>query len=283
MSQPLFGLQSGTYRQISPKDDSMPGPDALQQRAKTAWTARRAKAMQNLAPKPVQVQRRYNIQWQMPGGDICAAHHIAPALPVFETAFNGFARGALIPTACGPVAIEDLMPGDEVITVDHGVQTVEWIGSMTLDTRGRRYQDAPAERLYRITADTFGLGRPSIDLMLGAGAQYLVQIDTLESYLGSKQAMAPIAGMVDGVSVIEVTPISSVRSYHLALSRHSLIRVNGLEIASYHPGPSALSALHGDLRTRFMALFPHLVSMGDFGALTYPRLTMNDLTNLLAQ
>ena len=172
------------------------------------------------------------------------------------------------------------MPGDEVQTLDNGVQRVEWIGAMMLDPKGARGPRARPERMYRITADTFGFGRPSPDLMLGAGARYLMRADALTSYLGTSQAMAPVPSLVDGVCVIEVTPISPVRNYHLALSRHSLIRVNGVELESYHPGMSAAGQLPGDLRGRFMALFPHLGGLGDFGALSRPRLSPTDLLDL---
>jgi hypothetical protein len=255
----------------------MSGSGLATAQPKAAWTVRRARPVE----RHVQALRRYDILWRAPNGDICETPQNAPALPVFEAAFNAFARGALIPTVAGPVAIEDLLPGDKVVTIDNGVQRVEWIGSKMLDTHGTRAPEARAERLYRITADTFGLGRPSPDLMLGGGARYLLQADALKSWLGTAQALAPITGMVDGVSVIEITPISTVRSYHLVLERHSLIRVNGVELESYHPGTSATGQLQGDLRARFMALFPHLGTLGDFGALAYPRLTPGDLLELM--
>ncbi|PTQ75689.1 Hint domain-containing protein [Celeribacter persicus] len=288
MSQPLPGPLTGSRsraerpqfshtRSLGHLPASDPPTTGVTQPVKTAWTVRRTRPVE----RPVEALRRYNIAWRAPNGDICETPQTAPALPVFEAAFNAFARGALIPTVAGPVAIEDLLPGDEVVTVDNGVQQVEWIGSMALDTRGIRSPEAHAERLYRITSDTFGLGRPTPDLMLGSGARYLLKTDGLKSWLGTAQAMAPITGMVDGVSVIEVTPISAVRSYHLALGRHSLIRVNGVELESYHPGTAASAQLQGDLRARFMALFPHLDSLGDFGALAYPRLTPGDLSEMM--
>lgn len=286
MSQPLSGFLAGSHLsaerralpQSLPHDlDQMPGSGQTTAKPKTAWTVRRARPVEH---QP-QALRRYDLLWRAPTGEICETPHTAPALPVFEAAFNAFARGALIPTVAGPVAIEDLLPGDEVVTLDNGVQRVDWIGSMTLDTRGTRSPEARAERLYRITADTFGLGRPAPDLVLGGGARYLLQAEALKSWLGTSRALAPITGMVDGVSVIEVTPISAVRSYHLALGRHSLIRVNGVDLESYHPGTSASGQLQGDLRARFMALFPHLDNLGDFGALAHPRLTPGDLLDLM--
>ncbi|SFK02476.1 Hint domain-containing protein [Celeribacter neptunius] len=241
-----------------------------------AWTVRRVRPVE----RPSYALRRYDIQWLARNGDLHDKDISAPAIPIFESAFNAFARGALLPTPTGPVAVEDLLPGDLIETVDQGVQRVQWIGSMPLDTHGARSEAAKPERLYRITADTFGLGRPAPDLMLGAGARYLLRADALKAYLGVSEAMAPVPSLVDGVSVIEVTPISTVRSYHIALSRHSLIRVNGVELESYHPGTTLSGQLLSELRPRFMELFPYLESLPGFGPLCQPRLSPTDLLEL---
>ncbi|WP_417239328.1 Hint domain-containing protein [Celeribacter halophilus] len=272
MSQPLSGSQPRTNGLKKPMHRGV-----LQEKpSQTAWTVRRNR----FAERPNYAQRRYDVLWQAKNGDICDSTISAPALPQFESAFNAFARGALLPTPQGPVAIEDLLPGDEVETIDNGVQRVEWIGSMTLDPKGTRAANAKPERLYRIMADSFGLGRPAPDLMLGTGARYLLRADALKTTYGTSQALAPVSGLVDGNSVIEVTPISSVRSYHIGLARHSLLRVNGVELESYHPGITAAGQLYGDLRGRFMALFPHLETLGDFGALAQLRLSPTDVLEL---
>ena len=144
-------------------------------KGKLAWTVRRVKTL----PRPAQVaplpMRRYHMSWLAPNGDIDSGSMTAPAVPLFEKTFNAFARGALIPTPMGLVAIEDLFPGDSVLTVDGTVEQIDWIGSMVLDLHGKRAPNAKPERLYRITSDAFGLGRPSPDLLLGAGALYCPQ------------------------------------------------------------------------------------------------------------
>lgn len=241
-----------------------------------AWTVRRARHIPKAAPS----MRRYDIMWCTSNGDLMDNTTMAPALPVFETAFNAFARGALIATQNGPIAVEDLLPGDLVETADGDCLPVQWIGSMELDAEGTRAPDAEPEGLVRLMADSFGLGRPSPDLMLGSGARYMHRTDALKPYLGTTMALAPVAALVDGHSAIKVTPISSVRTYHFCLPQHRLILANGVELESYHPGTSASGQLVGDLRAKFMALFPHLTELGDFGAMVHPRLSMGDLLAL---
>ncbi|RPE66403.1 Hint domain-containing protein [Pacificibacter maritimus] len=244
--------------------------------SQTAWTVRRVQP----APRPRLAQRHYDMMWLAPNGDIMDHHTQAPALPVFENAFSSFARGALIPTQHGPIAIEDLLPGDHVETADGDFMPVQWIGSMQLDAKGAPARGKAPETLYRIVSDSFGWGSPAPDLMLGKGARYVHRAQALKSYLGTSEALAPVASLADGHRVIEVTPATSVRTYHICLAQHRLIRVNGFELETYHPGTAASGQLIGTLRATFMTLFPHLTELGDFGAMVHPRLSAGDLAAL---
>ncbi|AJE48335.1 Hint domain-containing protein [Celeribacter indicus] len=260
MSQPLsrarpvasrtaFGSPELPVRRVDPPSHS-------------AWTVRRT-SFPERTPLPL---RRYDILWRDARGGIRDAQLNAPALPLFESAFTAFARGALLPTRQGAVAIEDLLPGDEVETTEGDFVPVDWLGSVALDTQGRRAPGAHPEPLYRITADAFGLGRPTPDLVLGPAARLLIRH-------AASRALAPIRGLVDGVSVVEMRPPAAVRCYHLRLTRHAAIRVNGLELESFHPGPTANTELSGELRAKFLTLFPHLGTLAEFGRPCHPRLT----------
>ena len=241
-------------------------------KGKLAWTVRRVKTL----PRPAQVaplpMRRYHMSWLAPNGDIDSGSMTAPAVPLFEKTFNSFARGALIPTPMGLVAIEDLFPGDSVLTVDGTVEQIDWIGSMVLDLHGKRAPNAKPERLYRITSDAFGLGRPSPDLLLGAGALYCPQAGQVP---GFNAALKPVTELVDGLSVIEITPISTMRSYHIRLRSHRLIRVNGLDLESCQPDLPLLARVPGPIRDRFMAMFPYLSDVQEFGPTRYQRTQIN--------
>ena len=58
--------------------------------------------------------RRYEVSSLLPNGGIAETRHIAPALPIFEDAFCAFTRGSLVETTQGPIAVEDLLPGDNI-------------------------------------------------------------------------------------------------------------------------------------------------------------------------
>ena len=277
MSHPI-SKQSAQWRDATPSPEKLSNWPASQVAVEPKWSVRRGYSK----PQIEVATRTYEVMWRARNGDIFDRRVTAPAVPVFEAAFNSFARGALIATQKGPVSVEDLLPGDLVETTNGHLQPISWIGSMTLDINGTRGAHTLPEKLYRITEEAFGFERPAPDLVLGAAAHTLYRADGIRSYLGTPVALAPIVGLVDGMSVIEVTPVTSVRTYHIALPQHAIIRVNGVEMESYHPGTTAAAHLTGDMRIRFMGLFPHLDSLGDFGAMAQSRLTASDLMMLQA-
>jgi len=90
---------------------------------------------------------------------------------------------------------------------------------------------------------------------------------------GEDTAYAPARAFGDGCSVIEVTPAAPVAVYHLALARQGTLRVMGMEIESYHPGEGIESMMEPRLLSLFIALFPHLDCLADFGPMAH---TPND-------
>jgi hypothetical protein len=142
-----------------------------------------------------------------------------------------------------------------------------WIGSSTFvpaDT-GRRTP------LVRIMADSFGQDRPASFVTVGPGARVLHTPHHLRAEAGETRLLTPVREFVDGVNVIEVTPPTPVRLFHLCLTRHAAIRVNGLEMESFHPGAQSLRGVSETLRDRFLSIFPRIGHLPDFGPLAHPR------------
>jgi hypothetical protein len=208
------------------------------------------------------------IAWQRRNGDVDAAMLSIPGTPVFEECFSAFAHGTVIQTPRGPVAIEDIMPGDKVETRDHGPQTVLWRGSMACRPASRT-QD---RGLTRIAADGLGAARPVRDLLLGPAARLLWRQPGAPTGGARSLALLPIASFRDGATVFSVSPPSAVQMYHLALPIHAAVFASGLELETYHPGVSLRSTLsqHRQL-AQFLSLFPYIDQPGDFGPLAYPR------------
>jgi len=209
------------------------------------------------APHPSLPNRTYEINWLANDGEICRRIISAPAHPLIEAAFTGFARGCLIHTPDGPVAVEDFRPGMNVDAVDGEAQTVRWVGAMTLEPSDTE----EACPLYRVTDGGmagFG-GYP--DAVFGPAAMTMRQ-----SLAANPTAcLTPISAQADGHSVVEMTPKSPVQVYHIVTTRHSLIQVNNLIAATFHPGARAQLAMDTDLFGEFLSLFPHIRGLADFG------------------
>jgi hypothetical protein len=194
-------------------------------------------------------------------GSVHSTRHVAPATPVFEAAFAAFARGTLITTTRGPVAIEDLDPGMKIVTIERGPSPLLWIGSTSV-----RPSQGNGPSLTRIMAEALGMGRPMSDLLAGPGARLLQR-----NAVKGEQVLRPIRELIDGTHVIELRPPSAVQLYHIALHRHATITAAGLEMETYHPGPGFENTLPHHQFAPFMALFPHIDRPSDFGSLAHPR------------
>ncbi len=224
------------------------------------------------------LMRRYEVVHLDKDGEITELRRVAPAVPAFESAFSAFARGAPIPTDRGFIAVEDLLPGDRVRTVDHGLKPLLWKGCATL-VPGTTGQSPEMGHLTRINAESFGFNRPASDIVFGPAAHFYHRTPGTRSLTGQDGAMIPLRDFVDGVNVVELTPMSAVPVYHLAFAAQERINIGGLEVETYHPGSVSAFHLRGDVLNLFLSLFPHRRSLEDFGAPAFRRLRLSDLDN----
>lgn len=225
--------------------------------------------------------RKYEVVHLRPNGDINDFTQIAPAHPAFENSFGAIARGGILKTENGPMAIEDIYPGDRVLTKTHGFQTVQWRGGMSMVPSAPDDQTShPARKnttLIRISADAFGQGRPMPDLLLGPAARLYHRTPQLQSRTGHTAAFVPALDFLDGINIVEVHPQTSVQTYQLGFERHERICVNGVDLDSQNPGARHELGLRGEMLDLYLTLFPHVTSIEDFGMLLHPRLSLRDL------
>lgn len=245
--------------------------------APAPWTARRPT---QAVPQPSLPVRQYEALGLLPDGGLAEISKRAPAHPIFESAFSAFARGTIMATEDGPVAVEDLLPGTRIETRDAGFQPLLWIGTMTL-LPNHKVGQMPS-RLFRIPVDSFGPQRPVPDLMLAPHARLLHRSAKLRSMARDDSALAPISAFEDGHTVIRVAPVSAVSVYHLAFRDHHILRANGLDVESYHPGEDLISRIGGDSLRMFQSFFPHIKAISEFGPLCAPRVTIEEFETLSA-
>lgn len=229
--------------------------------------------------RPSSLMRKYEAAALLPDLTVSFRQHVAPATPLFEECASAFARGTLIQTVRGPVAIEDLLPGDYIETAN-GAEPVTWIGSTTY-VPGRGDESTSLTRLTRITSDAFGFGKPSFDLLVGPAARMVVRHDKLRSLLGQDTVLAPIQDYTDGDRFLEITPAGTVQMYHLMVQHHTTIKISGVELETYHPGKSIGQDLGQNMRALFLSMFPNITDLNDFGQVSMTRSTRKVIEQLL--
>ncbi|MFV1594783.1 Hint domain-containing protein [Phaeobacter sp. JH20_36] len=219
--------------------------------------------------------RRYDVCSLLPNGQIAETRHVAPSLPLFEDAFTAFCRGSLIETTQGPIAIEDLLPGDELITFDGDPLPLLWKGSTSL-VPSRSGQHGRSHRLTSFTADSLGEAKPMSTVVAGPAARLLQRAPLPGIKLDNAASLVPVQQYHDGMSIFETAPPTAVDLFHLCLPRHAAISVGGLRFETYHPGPEALKLVSHAIRTLYLNLFSHVESIAGFGPLAYPRILLQD-------
>jgi len=224
-----------------------------------AWPTARPESLQ---AKSVP-NRRHAIEWLNFDGAVENQIVNAPVLPIFERTTNALARGALVQTPNGHVAIEDIRPGTHINTIDGDTHVVQWVSSVSILPAS----NIPVPNLFRIAEGSLGsvFGMP--DLLVGPGARLMRQghrIDKLSKLTNIDQ-------MVDGFSVIQIVPRSPIQLYHLALASHQLISVNGVVMETFHPGSSPQLHMSEEMFRTYAGMFPHMARMADFGPLNYRR------------
>ena len=223
------------------------------------------------SPRSRTLNRPFAITWRTQSGGVAYDTIFAPAIPVVEAACSSLARGALVSTAQGQVAVEDLVPGMIVNTVDQGPQVLQWVGSYDMSPREAQTNDRA--RMFRVAADAFGLNKPNQDMMLAPRAHILLHDAACKPMFGLDKAFAPVRAFEDGISVVSVAPMSAVSLFNIAFERQATILVNGIEVESYHPGPYGETLVDDEMMYALLRLFPHVRNLSAFGPQDIDRIT----------
>ncbi|MEM6375274.1 MAG: Hint domain-containing protein [Pseudomonadota bacterium] len=230
-----------------------------------------------MVPRPARTKaeyRRYRFSHLRTDGTVWEDERVAPSSALLDSAFSAFAHGTLLSTPSGPVSVQDLIPGMAVTTLDGKDARIFWVGSITMVPRHNPARDGARQTLFRVTPDTFGVGMPAGNLLLGPGARLLARPHALRDTMVQDTILTPCGDLVDGLNVIDVAPPRPVTVFHLVLERHAILIADGIKTESYHPGPGFERSIDAQTHRTFLSFFPFLRSSADFGALTCNRLPL---------
>ncbi|MEM9319884.1 MAG: Hint domain-containing protein [Pseudomonadota bacterium] len=145
-----------------------------------------------------------------------------------------FTPGTEIMAEAGPVRIEDLGPGDRVMTRDSGQQEVVWIGHRRLS--GARLYAFPQERPIRIRHGAMQGAGPYEDLLVSPDHRILQRDQTARALWGENEVLVRAADLL-GKPGVSVDPFATEAIYvTVMLENHEVIWANGMEVESFNPG-----------------------------------------------
>ncbi|EAQ03486.1 type I secretion target repeat protein [Pseudooceanicola batsensis HTCC2597] len=166
-----------------------------------------------------------------------------------------FSAGTRILTPQGQRAVETLVPGDKVMTRDHGLQTLRWIGCRHVAADELAEHDSL--RPVRIEKGALGPNMPDRDLLVSPEHRVMVAGNHVEAVLGTEEGLVSAKDLV-GRPGITVETMEEVIYYHLLFDDHELVLSEGAWTESFLPGISAFNGLDVEAADELFRLFPEL-------------------------
>lgn len=188
-----------------------------------------------------------------PPADRCKNHPPSDganvSAPPGNTAVICFTDDTLILTNRGQRPIQQLRPGDQVVTRDNSVQPIRWLGSQRVDGRAE------------LAPICIGTGVFGNDAPLCVSPQHRMVYAGADASLlfAQPEVMVPAKHLVDGRKVV-ISPRNKVTYYHMLFDRHEVVFANGAASESFHPGPVGLNSINDAAREELFGLFPTLRS-----------------------
>ncbi|MCC7321564.1 MAG: Hint domain-containing protein [Rubellimicrobium sp.] len=163
--------------------------------------------------------------------------------------------GTLIATGQGEVAVEDMRPGDPVLTRDNGLCPPLWIGRRDLSAAEVAAQ--PDLAAVRVAAGALGPGQPAAELVVSPQHRILISDPRAELWFGAHEVLVPAIHLVGRPGITRTRP-GAVSYIHLLFARHEVILSNGAWSESFQPGHRTLDAMDHAPREELNRLFPQL-------------------------
>jgi len=171
-----------------------------------------------------------------------------------------FTAGTLIGTLLGPVRVEDLKAGDDVLTLDTGTQKIRWIGSTHRDSNDLAVD--PKLRPVRISAGALGEGLPAQDLLVSRQHRFLVRSPIALRMFETSEVLLPAIKLI-GLKGIDIDQdVDAVEYFHILFDRHEIVCSNGAWSESLFTGPEALQAVPPASAQEIKKLFPEICETG---------------------
>lgn len=129
-----------------------------------------------------------------------------------------FLKGTRISTPIGELAVEDLVIGAEVCTLD-GIKKIKWIGYDKIRSADSLAENGRPVRIARFAIDD---QTPYRDLYLSPGHSLFLN-----------EVLIPVMYLINGTSIAPYSGVPTIEYYHVEFDSHEVIFAEGACVESY--------------------------------------------------
>ncbi|WP_225026319.1 Hint domain-containing protein [Xinfangfangia pollutisoli] len=190
-----------------------------------------------------------------------------------------FTPGARIACEGGERRVEDLRAGDRVMTRDHGLQPIRWVGRKRLGAADLAAD--PRLQPVRIAAGALGGGLPLRAMQVSRQHRMLMAGPRAELLFGADEVLVRAEHLLGLPGVTEAAE-TEVTYLHLLFDRHEVVLADGAWSESFQPGDRTVGGLDEAARDELLTLFPELAGLGGAWPAARPTLKRFEAKVLLA-
>jgi len=177
-----------------------------------------------------------------------------------------FTPDTRIATPTGTRLIQDLRPGDRILTKDNDAQDILWTGSRRMS--GARLYAMPHLRPIRFRAGALGIERPDVDLVVSPQHRMVLNGPAARALFNTEEVLVKAEDLLNDVTICVDHALREVTYIHILLDRHNIVWANGMETESFHPSNTAMDTIEPAQREALMAILPEITvnpaSYGDY-------------------
>lgn len=148
-----------------------------------------------------------------------------------------FGPATMLMTPEGEIPVEWLATGDRLLTRDHGVLSVLWVGRIRV--RDADVRRAPTLAPLEVAAHAFGPGCPSHKTWFNRAHRLLVDGPLVELNIGVGEALARVDDLAQRAA-IHPTRGMATHYTQVLLSAHDMVQANGLWAETLHLDTTAV-------------------------------------------
>lgn len=166
-----------------------------------------------------------------------------------------FTPGTSIATPRGRRAVEDLVPGDRVITRDSGIAPIVWTGRRTYDFA--ELARVPHLGPVLVGQGSLGGDLPENDMIVAPNARFLVSSDRTMLPFEDHDALVAAKHMKNSRSIRQVRMLG-VTYIHIMCRQHEVVLANGCWCELFQPADQGLNGIGNAQRNELGEIFPAL-------------------------